>query len=979
MAETNDQKKYILVNKSKIPLSGVVNDCSDLCVPATKGEPLSSILNKICEKVGSQGSGVAGTSGTSGTSGQSGTSGTSGATGSSGASGTSGTSGLSGTSGTSGATGSSGASGTSGTSGAAGTSGTSGATGATGTSGTSGVNGTSGSNGTSGTSGIAGTSGTSGNSGASGTSGTSGVDGSAGTSGTSGNAGTSGTSGADGTSGVNGTSGLTGTSGTSGTNGTSGTSGSNGTSGTSGTSGSAGTSGTSGIDGSNGTSGTSGSTGTSGTSGNSGTSGTSGFQGNKAGLQYDFSTTTTMAHPGTGLVRFNNATASSVTQIAIDEEDKNAINLLSYILTWDDSSSTVKGYVVFKHNDNGNATYIVYRVDSLVNNTTWIQLNVTHVAGTTNFVNNDDLAIEFYRTGDIGDSGTSGTSGSTGTSGVSGTSGTSGNNGTSGTSGSNGTSGIDGTSGTSGSSGTSGNSGTSGVSGTSGTNGTSGTSGANGSNGTSGTSGSTGTSGTSGGGTIDGSGVSNRLTYWTDVDTISYLDTATYPSLAEVAYVKGVTSGIQTQIDGKIDGTMVSNRIPYGSDSNTLQTSANLTFDGSTLALSGNQTISQGTITTDVKALDISSTWNNAAVAFTGIKLNATQTASASTSLLMNLQRDGTSVFKVGRNGATTIDPGSGFGSGSGNPVLTLRAMYGTSSFYGTASSALALTGNFQVDGILYLVSGIGFQSIGQTVDLNSGNITKLNSISFNGSGSNIKMYHDYNGFAAQADQGIIMRYANRSAGAYPRAAFQVYNSSDSTEIPFLVSSQGFAWIRNSKTDEVVLTIKGATSQTANLQSWIDSSNTVLASVAADGNISVPDEAYGAGWNGNTEVPTKNAIYDKIESLSTGGFTWNEVTGTTQTASVNNGYITNNAALVTVTLPNTAAVGSIVRIAGKGAGGWRVAQNASEIIHFGNVDTTTGTGGRLDSTDTNDAVELLCIVADTEWMVLSSQGNITVT
>lgn len=75
MAETNDQKKYILVNKSKIPLSGVVNDCSDLCVPATKGEPLSSILNKICEKVGSQGSGVAGTSGTSGTSGQSGTSG----------------------------------------------------------------------------------------------------------------------------------------------------------------------------------------------------------------------------------------------------------------------------------------------------------------------------------------------------------------------------------------------------------------------------------------------------------------------------------------------------------------------------------------------------------------------------------------------------------------------------------------------------------------------------------------------------------------------------------------------------------------------------------------------------------------------------------------------------------------------------------------------------------------------------------------
>lgn len=33
------------------------------------------------------------------------------------------------------------------------------------------------------------------------------------------------------------------------------------------------------------------------------------------------------------------------------------------------------------------------------------------------------------------------------------------------------------------------------------------------------------------------------------------------------------------------------------------------------------------------------------------------------------------------------------------------------------------------------------------------------------------------------------------------------------------------------------------------------------------GYVSVADEAYGAGWNGSTQVPTKNAIYDKIEAL----------------------------------------------------------------------------------------------------------------
>lgn len=109
------------------------------------------------------------------------------------------------------------------------------------------------------------------------------------------------------------------------------------------------------------------------------------------------------------------------------------------------------------------------------------------------------------------------------------------------------------------------------------------------------------------------------------------------------------------------------------------------------------------------------------------------------------------------------------------------------------------------------------------------------------------------------------------------------------------------------------------------------------------------------------------------------GITWNEVTGTSQTAAVNNGYITNNAGLVTVTLPSTASIGHIVEIAGAGAGGWRIAQNASQVINFGTAATTTGTGGRLDSVNRYDAVRLICITANTTWTVISSQGNITVT
>jgi hypothetical protein len=52
-------------------------------------------------------------------------------------------------------------------------------------------------------------------------------------------------------------------------------------------------------------------------------------------------------------------------------------------------------------------------------------------------------------------------------------------------------------------------------------------------------------------GSIDGSGTTNELVYWVDSDTLGALAVATYPSLTELAYVKGVTSAIQTQLNAK--------------------------------------------------------------------------------------------------------------------------------------------------------------------------------------------------------------------------------------------------------------------------------------------------------------------------------------------------------------------------------------------------------------------------------------------
>ena len=128
-----------------------------------------------------------------------------------------------------------------------------------------------------------------------------------------------------------------------------------------------------------------------------------------------------------------------------------------------------------------------------------------------------------------------------------------------------------------------------------------------------------------------------------------------------------------------------------------------------------------------------------------------------------------------------------------------------------------------------------------------------------------------------------------------------------------------------------------------------------------------------------TNITITNAAGSITINSTASGLTWNEETGTSESMLVNNGYIANNAGLVTFTLPTTAAIGDIVRVTGKGAGGWRIAQNAGETIFFGAVSTTTGVGGRLDSTDDRDTVELVCVTANNDWNVLSVIGNITVT
>ena len=127
---------------------------------------------------------------------------------------------------------------------------------------------------------------------------------------------------------------------------------------------------------------------------------------------------------------------------------------------------------------------------------------------------------------------------------------------------------------------------------------------------------------------------------------------------------------------------------------------------------------------------------------------------------------------------------------------------------------------------------------------------------------------------------------------------------------------------------------------------------------------------------GGTISFTTGANSLNMEAAGSGGFLWTEVTGTSQAMAVNSGYIANHSTLVTLTLPTVSAVGNMIKVVGKGAGGWTVTYTTNQIINFGAVNTTITTGS-LSSTNQYDSIELVCTVANLAWtMSVGPQGNI---
>jgi len=114
-----------------------------------------------------------------------------------------------------------------------------------------------------------------------------------------------------------------------------------------------------------------------------------------------------------------------------------------------------------------------------------------------------------------------------------------------------------------------------------------------------------------------------------------------------------------------------------------------------------------------------------------------------------------------------------------------------------------------------------------------------------------------------------------------------------------------------------------------------------------------------------------------ITIASSSGYSWSIITAD-QTAAINNAYICNKAGTLTLTLPTTAAVGSIIGVMNMNtATGAKILSANPGQIYLGTSAATANTG-YFQSINLGDSMFLVCVVADTTWRAYSVTGNWTV-
>ena len=137
-------------------------------------------------------------------------------------------------------------------------------------------------------------------------------------------------------------------------------------------------------------------------------SGLAGAPGADPGLRWTFETSNTMSAPATGALRLNSPALSSATAAAIaaTSAETGNPNVLAFLNSWDESTTTGNRGQLLLRKSSAPENFAIYAITaSVTDNTSWVQLTLSHIVSAGSFSASDVLSAQFYRTGDKGTDG----------------------------------------------------------------------------------------------------------------------------------------------------------------------------------------------------------------------------------------------------------------------------------------------------------------------------------------------------------------------------------------------------------------------------------------------------------------------------------------------------------------------------------------------------------------------------------------------
>lgn len=152
--------------------------------------------------------------------------------------------------------------------------------------------------------------------------------------------------------------------------------------------------------------------------------------------------------------------------------------------------------------------------------------------------------------------------------------------------------------------------------------------------------------------------------------------------------------------------------------------------------LTGPLVLNGGSVTANTPILDLSQTWNNAAVNFSGLRLNVTDNASFVSSLLVDFQIGGSSKFSVSKAGRVVIATDLWITSGSS--VLTTDGSHQLAIRNGASGQAIRVyntytdstnweRGNFSwVTNVLTIGTAKQGSGTDRTMELQTAGVTRM-------------------------------------------------------------------------------------------------------------------------------------------------------------------------------------------------------------------------------------------------------------